>query len=114
MEKLSNPEKEHNKRIRFLNVFNEGRRWFSFVVCETPTSIVVPYAWLNDISQTTHTQLFDMAVEDYGFNEKYEPTGGGVINTKTCELQDSLHYGGIDDAAIEKAVRHKAHCESDF
>lgn len=111
MEKLTNQEGIEGKKIRFMNVANEGSHWFSFVVCPTSSSVVIPYAWVNNISEVTHTQIFEMAVEDFGFNEKYEPIGGGVINTQTCELLDSIHYGGIDDEAIEKAIRHKTRCE---
>lgn len=112
MEKIGNPEMDERKRIRFLNVANEGSKWFSFVICPTSSSIVIPYAWLDNISEVTHTQLFDLAVEEFGFNERFEPIAGGVFNAKTCELHDSIHYGGIDNPTIEKAVRHKAHCES--
>lgn len=114
MEKQLGREDYQEKRIRFLNVANEGKRWLSFVVCPTKTANVVIYAWLNDLTGTTHTTIFDLAVEDYGFNEKYEPIGGGAINTNTCELQDSIHYGGIDDAKIKQAIRNKANCESDY
>jgi len=114
MEQSKNIESGQEKRIRFLNVVNEGKRWFSFVVCPTETTNVVLYAWLNDLTGTTHTTIFDLAVDDFGFNEKYEPIGGGSIDTKTCDLQNSIHYGGINDLVIEKAIRHKSHCESDY
>lgn len=70
MEKQPKIEDGPEKRIRFLNVVNEGKRWLSFVVCPTRTVNVVIYAWLNDLTGTTHTAIFDLAVEDYGFNEK--------------------------------------------
>jgi hypothetical protein len=114
METQPNQENGQGKRIRFLNVVNEGKRWLSFVVCQTKTADVVIYAWLDDLAGTTHTTIFDLAVEDFGFNEKYEPIGGGAIDTKTCKLQDSLHYGGIDDPKIENAIRNKASCETDY
>lgn len=112
MEALTNKENYRERRIRFLNVANDGKKWLSFVVCQTKTTDVIIYAWLNDLTGTTHTEIFDLAVED-GFSEKYEPIGGGAINTQTCELQDSIHYGGIDDPRIEKAVRNKTNCELD-
>jgi hypothetical protein len=114
MEKLKNPENIQENRIRFINVINDGKKWFSFVVCpkeSTHTNFVL-YAWLNDLTGTTHTTIFNLAVEDLGFNEKYEPIGGGVINSQTRELQDSIHYGGIDDPEIIKAIRHKSRSES--
>jgi len=113
-EKSGDPEINQHKKIRFLNVANEGNRWFSFVVCPTKSTDVIIYAWLNNLVGTTHTSIFELAVDDYGFNEKHEPIGGGVIDSKTCSLQDSIHYGRVDDPAIEMAVRHKAHCESDY
>lgn len=111
---VSSNEDEQRKRIRFLNVANEGKKWFSFVLCPTENADVIVYAWLNDLVGTTHTMIFDLAVEDHGFNEKYEPKGGGALNAKTCEIQDSIHFGGIDDPRIIQAVRHKANCESDY
>lgn len=113
MEQSKNIEGGQEKRIRFLNVANEGKQWFSFVVCPTKNANMILYAWVDNLEGMTHTVIFDLAVEDCGFNEKYEPIGGGIINSKTCELQDSIHYGGIDDPEIEKAIRHKCHCESD-
>ena len=112
MEKIGNPEVTEGKRIRFLNVANEGSKYFSFVACPTPSSVVIPYAWVDNLSEITHSEIFGMAVADFGFNEKFEPIGGGVINTKTCELLDSIHYGGVDNPSIERAVMHKSHCES--
>ena len=106
-------EKDTGRKLRFLNVVNEGSRWFSFVVCQTKTSDVIIYAWLNDLTGTTHTTIFNLAVEDFGFNEKYEPVGGGSVNVKTCELQASIHYGGIDDENIKTAVFRKACKESE-
>lgn len=114
MEKQPNREGNQEKKIRFLNVVNEGRRWLSFVVCPTRTANVVIYAWLNDLTGTTHAAIFDLAVEDFGFDEEHEPIGGGAINAKTCEWQDSIQYGRIDDPKIEKAIRNKANCESDY
>ncbi|MDQ5953086.1 MAG: hypothetical protein QG551_314 [Patescibacteria group bacterium] len=112
MEKITSSEVEQ-KRIRFLNVINEGDRWFSFVVCETPNSIVIPYAWIDSLSDTTHAKIFNLAVEEFGFNEKYEPLAGGVVNIATCELLGSIQYGGIEEnERIIKAVMHKTHCES--
>lgn len=112
MEINQSNEKLPGKKIRFLNVANEGDRFFSFVVCETNTTIVIPYAWLNNLSGTTHATIFNLAVEEFGFNEKYEPICGGVLDKKVCDLQPSIQFGGVDDQEIEKAVRHKAHCES--
>jgi len=114
MENAPNREIDREKKIRFLNVINEGREWFSFVVCPTKTSNVIIYAWLDNLAGIPHCMIFDLAVDDYGFNEKNEPIGGGTINAKTCELQDSIHYGGVDDPNIEEAVRHRANCESDY
>lgn len=109
METGSKDEVQKN-RIRFLNAINEGHRFFSFVHCPTKTSDVIVYGWINNLAEVTHRQIYEEAVQEYGFNEKYEPVGGGSIDITSCEYRPSLLYGPVDER-IEKAAFHKARCE---
>ncbi len=113
-EKTSRPEsmESSSKKIKFLNVLSEGTAYMTFIHCPTPKADMILYGMVDNYAEVTHEQLFREAVEGWGFNEDYEPVGGGLINLKTCEILPSILFGRADES-IEKAALYKAGCESE-
>ncbi len=97
---------EH-KRLKYMNLFNEGKKYCSFVAIYYPEYVGILYIWVNTLTECPHTQIFELAVNQKNLNPNIEPVGGGSINSTTCEYLASLHYGEVDKW-IEELVRKKA------
>ena len=105
---------EREEQIKIRNVFNDGCDELSFVHIETDKSHFILYATVTKNGET-HTEIYELALEEGMIPEDIEPSGGGIFNLHTLNYErGSIHYGQADPeiiAAIERKLPDIVPCE---
>lgn len=79
-------------------VSSDGTKYCHFVTYTRPPRIALAF---NDGDEVHHQLVHELAIEEGFVGERERPTGGGVYNCKSRNLdRPSINFGRPPDAAI--------------
>ena len=92
---------EFDRPIKLRNIFNDGCEEVSFVHVRERGKDKIGFA-LKDRNGESHSEIYELGVEDEFFSGEVEPSGGGIFNAQNGNyIRGSAHYGGPEERIQE-------------